>query len=45
MLLFPLAAAVVLWTVGLLYSRWLSRQVGEDSARTTPAVARNDGRD
>ncbi len=45
MLLVPLAAAVVLWTLGLLYSRWLSRQVGEDPARTTPAVARNDGRD
>lgn len=39
------ASASALWAVGGLYSRWLSRRVGEDPSRPTPAVRVNDGRD
>jgi len=44
--LMVLAAAVaVLGGGGYLYSRFLARQIGEDPARPTPAVLRNDGMD
>ncbi|MFP3937834.1 MAG: carbon starvation protein A [Phycisphaerae bacterium] len=39
------AAAVVLGGGGRLYSRYISKRLGEDPSRTTPAVAKNDGTD
>ncbi len=44
LVILPLAA-VFLWTAGYLYSRLISRRIGENPTRLTPAVARNDGRD
>lgn len=44
-LLVLLASAVVLGGLGRWYSGFLARSVGEDRLRTTPAVARADGRD
>lgn len=38
-------ALALLGAIGVLYSRFLSRQFGEDPARVTPAVKRNDGVD
>lgn len=38
-------SAAVLWAAGVLYSRWISRRVGEDPERSTPAVRINDGCD
>jgi carbon starvation protein len=44
-LLLVVIAAIVLGIGGLLYSRFLARQYGEERGRTTPAIRRNDGRD
>ncbi len=44
-LMVMLAAAAVLIIAGRFYSGFLSRQVGEDPTRTTPAVAYSDGVD
>ena len=40
-----LVSAALLIVVGSWYSRFLSRQFGEDVSRQTPAVVRGDGRD
>jgi len=40
-----LAAAVVLWGGGWLYSRFIAGSIGEDPARVTPAISKADGRD
>lgn len=39
------AAAVVLVGAGRAYSRFISKRIGEDPSRTTPAVQKNDGLD
>jgi carbon starvation protein len=44
-LLLVIVSALVLGIGGLLYSRFLARQYGEERGRITPAVRRNDGRD
>jgi len=44
-LLVLLTSLAVLGGGGWMYSRFLARTVGEDPARLTPAVGRNDGRD
>ncbi|HDY64685.1 MAG TPA: carbon starvation protein A, partial [Phycisphaerae bacterium] len=44
-LLLMLVSVVVLGLGGILYSRFLAREIGEDSTRQTPATIRNDGVD
>jgi carbon starvation protein len=44
-LLIIVGSAAVLLLAGRFYSRFLARSVGEDPSRTTPALARADGRD
>lgn len=44
-LLVVLAAAVLLGAGGFLYSRMISRRIGEDPSRLTPAVKLSDGTD
>jgi len=39
------AAAVFLWSGGLVYARFLARRIGETPGRPTPAIRLNDGRD
>ena len=38
-------SAVVLGVAGRFYSGFISRRIGEDNTRPTPAVARADGQD
>jgi len=38
-------AVCAFWVASRIYSRYLARWLGEDPARPTPAVERNDGRD
>jgi len=40
-----IAALAVLWLGAGVYSRWISRVLGEDAARETPALSQADGYD
>jgi carbon starvation protein len=44
-LLIILVAGLLLVSVGTVYSRFLSRNFGEEPSRPTPAMLKNDGRD